>query len=112
MPELTRHLINLLFPAILLIFVTLYVVALLAGLEPELALFRASGAAALLAILGRLATNILEKAPPPAGPRAEREENDSVGQHLDVAIGESDHESAQPLRPDFDSPVGLESGKE
>jgi hypothetical protein len=60
MPEVTRRLINLLFPAILLVFVALYLLSLTAGNEPELALFRSGGASVLLAVLARLGIRIVE----------------------------------------------------
>jgi hypothetical protein len=60
MPEVTRRLINLVFPAILLVFVALYVLSLGAGNAPELAMFRAGGASVLLAVLARLGIRIIE----------------------------------------------------
>jgi len=57
--EVKWHLTTLLFPAILLVFVALYVTSLSAGTEPEVALFRAGGASVVLAVLGRVAVGIL-----------------------------------------------------
>ncbi|HLH25564.1 MAG TPA: hypothetical protein VK066_23840 [Chloroflexota bacterium] len=79
----TRPLTEYLFPLVLGVFLTLYVMGLVAGTEPEMALVRATGGAVLLAVLGRVARGIVEAAPPPA-PAAARP--DARGQRLDVAI--------------------------
>jgi hypothetical protein len=57
--EVKWRLTTLIFPAILLLFVALYVTSLSAGVEPEVALFRAGGASVVLAVLGRVAVGIL-----------------------------------------------------
>lgn len=57
--ELKYYLTTLLYPAILLIFVALYVTSLAAGIEPEVGLLRAGGACVVLAILARVAVSIL-----------------------------------------------------
>ena len=57
--ETKWHLTTLVFPAVLLLFVALYVTSLSAGVEPEIALFRAGGASVVLAVLGRVAVGIL-----------------------------------------------------
>lgn len=57
--EMKWRLTTILFPAILLVFVALYVTSLTAGSEPEVALFRAGGASVVLAVLGRVAVGIL-----------------------------------------------------
>ena len=57
--EMKQRLNGLLFPAILLIFVALYVTSLAAGVEPEMALVQAGGVSVVLAILGRAAVGIL-----------------------------------------------------
>ena len=50
---------TLVLPSVMLVFVALYVTSLAAGTEPEVALFRAGGAAVVLAVLGRVAVGIL-----------------------------------------------------
>lgn len=77
--------LRLLFPFILTVFVALYVVGLLVGTAPEIALLRAGTAGVLLAALGRLARGLLDAAP--AAPNA-RTESRPVAQHLDAAIGD------------------------
>lgn len=57
--EIKWKLTTLVLPAIMLIFVALYVTSLAAGVEPEVALFRAGGASVVLAVLGRVAVGIL-----------------------------------------------------
>ncbi len=57
--ELRQRLNGLLFPAILLIFVALYVTSLAAGVEPEMGLLQAGGVSVVLAVLGRAAVGIL-----------------------------------------------------
>ena len=57
--ELTYKLTMLIFPAILLVFVALYVSSLASGIDPEVGLFRAGGASLVLAVLARLAVGIV-----------------------------------------------------
>src|SRR3954452_6498242 len=57
--ELKYKLTMLLFPAILLVFVALYVTSLASGIDPEVGLFRAGGASLVLAIIGRAAIGII-----------------------------------------------------
>jgi hypothetical protein len=57
--EVKWHLTTLVYPAILLLFVALYVTSLSAGTQPEVALFQAGGASVVLAVLGRVAVSIL-----------------------------------------------------
>jgi hypothetical protein len=57
--ELKYKLTMLLFPAILLVFVALYVASLASGIDPEVGLFRAGGASLVLAIIGRAAIGII-----------------------------------------------------
>jgi hypothetical protein len=83
MPATTRPLTDYLFPLVLMVFLTLYVMGLAAGTEPEMALIRAAGGGLLLAVLGRVARGIVEAAPVPA-PAVARP--DTRGQRLDVAI--------------------------
>jgi hypothetical protein len=57
--ELKHRLTVLLFPAVLLVFVALYVTCLASGLEAEMALLRAGGASLVLAVLARVAVGIV-----------------------------------------------------
>jgi hypothetical protein len=57
--ELKYKLTMLIFPAILLIFVALYVSSLASGIDPEVGLFRAGGACLVLAVLARVAVGII-----------------------------------------------------
>jgi hypothetical protein len=57
--ELKYKLTMLIFPAILLVFVALYVSSLASGIDPEVGLFRAGGASVVLAILARVAVGII-----------------------------------------------------
>src|SRR5919112_4257481 len=57
--ELKYKLTMLIFPAILLVFVALYVSSLASGIDPEVGLFRAGGAALMLAVIGRAAIGII-----------------------------------------------------
>jgi hypothetical protein len=57
--ELKYKLTMMLFPAILLVFVALYVASLASGIDPEVGLFRAGGVSLVLAIIGRMAIGIL-----------------------------------------------------
>lgn len=57
--EMTWKLTTIIYPAVLLIFVALYVTSLSAGAQPEIALLQAGGAGVVLAVLGRLAVGIL-----------------------------------------------------
>ena len=57
--ETKWKLTTLVLPSVMLVFVALYVTSLAAGTEPEVALFRAGGAAVVLAVLGRVAVGIL-----------------------------------------------------
>lgn len=81
MGEPSRALSGLLLPAILIIFLGLYVIGLTSGLEPELALLRSGLAGVILAVLGRLGVAVLEATPSTRAP----------GRRLDVAV---DDESA------------------
>ena len=57
--EMKWRLTMLLFPAILLVFVALYVSSIASGVEPEVGLLWAGGASIVLAVLGRAAVSIL-----------------------------------------------------
>ena len=57
--ELKWKLTTIVLPSVMLLFVALYVTSLSAGVEPEVALFRAGGAGVVLAVLGRVAVSIL-----------------------------------------------------
>ena len=57
--EMTWKLTAIVYPAVLLIFVALYVTSLSAGAQPEIALLQAGGVGVVLAVLGRLAVGIL-----------------------------------------------------
>lgn len=57
--EIKWQLTTLFLPSLMLVFVALYVTSLTAGVEPEVALFRAGGASVVLAVLGRVAVGIL-----------------------------------------------------
>ncbi len=57
--EMKWKLTTLFLPSLMLVFVALYVTSLTAGVEPEVALFRAGGASVVLAVLGRVAVGIL-----------------------------------------------------
>lgn len=57
--ELKWRLTSVIYPAILLIFLALYVSSLASGVEPEVALLRAGGAGLVLAILARVAVGII-----------------------------------------------------
>jgi hypothetical protein len=95
MPAPTRPLTDYLFPIVLAVFLTLYVMGLAAGTEPEMALLRATGGALLLAVLGRVARGIVEAAPAPA---AAAPQPDPRGHRLDVAI-DDDAPLADEARP-------------
>jgi hypothetical protein len=56
---MTWKLTAIVYPAVLLIFVALYVTSLSAGAQPEIALLQAGGVGVVLAVLGRLAVGIL-----------------------------------------------------
>ena len=74
---------GLLFPAVAVVFLTLYVLALQAGVEPEIALLRAGLAAIALAGLGRASQWILTSAPVQPQLMAE------APRRLDVLLDES-----------------------
>jgi hypothetical protein len=57
--EMTWKLTTIVYPAVLLVFVALYVSSLSAGAQPEIALLQAGGVGVVLAVLGRLAVGIL-----------------------------------------------------
>jgi hypothetical protein len=57
--DLKYKLTMLIFPAILLVFVALYVASLASGIDPEVGLFRAGGVSLVLAILARAAVGIV-----------------------------------------------------
>jgi hypothetical protein len=57
--DLKYKLTMLIFPAILLLFVALYVASLASGIDPEVGLFRAGGVSLVLAILARAAVGII-----------------------------------------------------
>lgn len=57
--DLKQRLTTFLFPALLLVFVALYVTALASGATPEMALLRSGGAGIVLAVLGRVALGIV-----------------------------------------------------
>lgn len=77
---------NVLLPLVLLIFLSLYVLGLTAGIEPEIALLRAGAAGIVLALLARAALWIL--AIPPRQRPAPEEAEEGKGQHVDVAVGD------------------------
>jgi hypothetical protein len=74
---------GLLFPAVAVVFLMLYVVAIQAGVEPEIALLRAGIAGVVLAGLGRVSQSILMSAPvePSLGLEPPR--------HLDIVLDEA-----------------------
>jgi hypothetical protein len=57
--EMKWKLTTIVYPAVLLVFVALYVTSLSAGSQPEIALLQAGGAGIVLAVLGRVAIGIL-----------------------------------------------------
>jgi hypothetical protein len=57
---------RLLFPGILTVFLGLYLLGLLSGVDAEPALLRAGGAAIVLAVLARLALGLLDGSDEPA----------------------------------------------
>jgi hypothetical protein len=57
--EMRYRMTVMIFASILLVFVALYVTSLAAGIEPEVALFRAGGACVVLAVLARVAVGII-----------------------------------------------------
>lgn len=57
--ELKWKLTMMVLPAVMLVFVALYVTCLAANVQPEVALFQAGGASVVLAVLGRVAVSIL-----------------------------------------------------
>ena len=57
--ELKWKLTMMVLPAVMLVFVALYVTCLAANVQPEVALFQAGGASVVLAVLGRVAVGIL-----------------------------------------------------
>jgi hypothetical protein len=92
MGEPARALGGLLLPAILIIFLGLYVLGLTSGLEPELALLRSGLAGVILAVLGRLGVAVLDSTPAPRSP----------ARRLDRTVGDEGH-PGDPLaenRPD------------
>ena len=83
--ELSWRLTTLIFPAVLLLFVALYVTSLTAGVEPEIALFRAGSASVILAVLGRVAVGILgdgTRLSHNAPPVVAMDHNESVREYL------------------------------
>jgi hypothetical protein len=62
MAEQSERVARLLFPGILLVFLGLYTMSLMAGVEAEIGLLRAGLAGVGLAIIGRIALGILEAA--------------------------------------------------
>src|SRR5205823_2411714 len=76
-------LMGLLFPAVAVVFLVLYVLAIQAGVEPEFALLRAGLAGVALAGLGRASQWILMSAPPPVAQASE------LPRHLDIVLDES-----------------------
>ena len=93
---------GLLYPAVLLAFLALYVTSLLAGTPPELALLRSGGAGLCLALVGRLVLHVLEHNPI----RSEAEPGPGAGRQIDVAIGDDDtpsrNEASALAAPDRD----------
>jgi hypothetical protein len=79
---LPTSLLGLLFPAVAVVFLMLYVLAIQAGVEPEIALLRAGLAGVALAALGRAAQSILMSAPPAPEPAQE------APRHLDIVLDE------------------------
>lgn len=75
---------GLLYPAVLLVFLALYVTSLLAGTAPELALLKSGGAGLCLALVGRLALRVLEHNPT----RSEATPGQGAGRKIDLAIGD------------------------
>ena len=63
MSEPSHKLVNMLFPALLLVFLGLYIADLGSGLEPELAMLRAGVTSVVLALIGRFAIGLLENLP-------------------------------------------------
>ena len=64
MPEPSQMLVNLLFAALLFVFLGLYVAGIAASVEPEIAMLRAGAASLALAVVGRLTLHMIESAPP------------------------------------------------
>ena len=92
---------GLLYPAILLAFLVLYVTSLLAGTPPETALLRSGGAGLCLALVGRLVLRVLEHNPI----RSEAQPGPGAGRQIDVAIGDdtpSVREASSLAAPDRD----------
>ena len=75
----SRRLADLLFPALLFVFLGLYVAGILAGVEPEMAMLRAAAASIVLAFVGRFATGILEDLPNAVPAKHETPDPDSSG---------------------------------
>lgn len=65
MSEPSRSLVSLLYPALLFVFLGLYVAGIAVGVEPEIAMLRAGLAGIVLAFVGRFATGMLDNLPPP-----------------------------------------------
>lgn len=91
--------LRLLFPFILTVFVALYVVGLLVGTAPEIALLRAGAAGVLLAVLGRLARGLLDAALAASNVIAEPR---PTAHHLDTAIGDEAETPWQAARETVD----------
>ena len=87
-------LLNLVLPTILLIFLGLYLLGLLSGVEPELALARAGLAGLVLAVLGRMAGQLLEHLPPPPNGEAA-----ASAQRVDAVIDDSTEVADAPHNP-------------
>jgi len=64
MPEPSQKLVNLLFAALLFVFLGLYIAGIAAGVEPEIAMLRAGAASVALAVVGRFTLRMIESAPP------------------------------------------------
>ena len=65
MSEPSHKLTGLLFPALLLVFLGLYLAGITAGVEPEIAMLRAGLASVTLAIVGRFVSGMLDNLPEP-----------------------------------------------
>ena len=63
MSEPAHKLVTGLFPALLLVFLGLYVAGLASGMEPDFAMLRAGVASVVLALIGRFPSGLLESLP-------------------------------------------------
>ncbi len=62
--EPSHRLTGLLFPALLFVFLGLYIAGITAGVEPEIAMLRGGLASVALALVGRFVAGMLDNVPP------------------------------------------------